>query len=248
MTETIETYPFDADHFEVAFNAQPSADNPRLVYHRLRKPTFEELNDREGQIKYEMVELSSHKDEIQADDETANVRLWDKIIVSVKGYRGAGDWRELTDEEKAQMRPVHKTVAIRAMYAGSCEIEGDRDYVPIEPEIWTVRQKIGTKEDRPDYVVRHTLREPTEAERVKFRPSTTSYIKGARKMRVQIATRLKPYVELYDALIEGVEGATVGDRPFGELNRAQFLAAIDPMWKRQVIDCLTSALGAQLSD
>src|SRR5262252_9925236 len=125
----MQLYPFDADFTEVLFNARPNAENPNLVYHRLRKPTLEELNERESQIKYELVEINSREDEIQTDDEIANARLWDKICVAVKGYKGIDEWRELSPEEKAAMRPGHKTMAIRAMYAGSCEIEGDEDGV-----------------------------------------------------------------------------------------------------------------------
>lgn len=246
--EASKLYPFDLEFIAVSFNARPSGDKERLVHHRLRRPTFDELNEREGQVKYEMIALTSSKDELQTDDESANIRLWNKIVVAVRGYSGADDWRELSDEEKAQMRPSHKVMAVRGMYAGSCELEGDPDYVPIGPATWTVRQSVGANEDRPDYVVRHTLREPTEAERMKFKPSTTSYVRGARKLRVQVTTRLKPYAELYDALIERVEGATVSGRPFGGENRAQFLAAVDTMWKRQVVQCLMSALEAQLLD
>src|SRR5262245_333988 len=104
-------YAFDAEHYEVSFNARPNAENPAVVRHRLRKPTLAELIEREGLINYELVELNQREDEIRADDETANARLWDKIALAVKGYRGAGDWRELTPEEKAAMRPGHKVTA-----------------------------------------------------------------------------------------------------------------------------------------
>jgi hypothetical protein len=248
MTDQNKLYPFDVDSFAVEFNARPDAESPAIVSHRLRRPTFEELCDREGRIRYEMVSVTTSKDEIESDDTAANVWLWNKIITEVKGYDGADDWRELTEDEKARMSPAHKRTAVLGMYAGSCELEGDPHYVPIGPATWTVRQKFGTNEDKPDYVVSHALRAPTEAERLKFKPSTTSYVRGAKKMRVQITTRLRPYVELYDALVERVEGGTVNDEPFSAVNRAQFVAAIDPMWKRQVIQCLMSALEAQLLD
>jgi hypothetical protein len=142
-------------------------------------------------------------------------------------------------------------MAIRALYAGSCEIEGDEDSVSIGADTWTIRQNIGTDDENPDYVVRHILREPTEAERQKFKASAsrTSYVTGAKKMRVRVKTNLKAHADLYDALIVAIDHATVADRPFlGAENRSQFIAAIDPMWKRQIIQCLMSALEAQLSD
>ncbi len=247
MSETA-LYPFDADSFEVAFNARPTAENPTIVYHRLRKPTLQELIERESQITYELIELNSREDEIKSDDETANARLWDKIVLQVKGYRGFDEWREITDEEKAQMKPGHKVTAIRALYAGSCSIEGDEDGVSIGADVWTIRQEIGAGNE-PDFIVRHTLREPTEAERVKFKRSnsSTSYVKGAKKSQVRVRTNLKAYCELYDALIENVTGATVTDEYWSQRSR-DFLSAIDPIWKRQVIQTLMSALEAQLSD
>jgi hypothetical protein len=251
MPET-NLYEFDAEFINVGFNANPTAENPHIVYHKLRKPTLAELIEREGQIKYELVEISAREDELQADDEIANARLWDKIAVSVKGYRGADDWRELTDEDKAAMRAGHKTAAIRTMYAGACEIEGGDDPISIGADVWTVKQAIGVQKDAPDFVVQHILREPTEAERVKFKgaASSTSYVKGAKKSRVRVRTNLKAYVELYDALINLTIGGTVGGSEFGHTpkDKAAFLAAIDPVWKRQIIHCLMSALEAQLSD
>src|SRR5262249_39260557 len=246
MSET-NLYAFDADSFEVAFNARPNAENPAVVYHRLRKPTLAELIEREGQIKYELVEVNAREEEIRTDDETANARLWDKLILAVKGYRGAADWRELSPEEKSALRPGHKVMTVRALYAGSCQIEGDDDGVSIGADVWTVRQEIGAGAE-PDFIVRHTLREPTEAERIKFKQSSssTSYVKGAKKSQVRVRTHLKSYVELYDALLKIVEGGSINGFVGADLEL--FRAAIDPMWKRQIIQCLMGALEAQLSD
>src|SRR5262245_45648394 len=131
MTQANNLYAFDADSFEVAFNARPTSENPAIVYHRLRKPGLAELIEREGQINYWRVEISHREDEIRIDDETANARLWDKIVLAVKGYSRDGDWRELTAEEKAAMKHGHKVTAIRALYSGSCQIEGDEECVSI---------------------------------------------------------------------------------------------------------------------
>lgn len=243
-------FAFDEQIHEIAFNARPRAESPVLVYHRLRKPTSVELNDRESRIKYETVEVSSREDEIRVDDEAANIWLWNKIILAVKGYNGVDGWQELAEEQKTILNPNHKVIAIRAFYAGSCEVESDSDIVSIGPETWTVVQKIGADEDKPDFTVRHILREPTEAERVKFKrsASSTAYVRGAKKTQVRVTTRLRPYAELYDALMQDIDGATVNGESFIATNRAQFLAAIDPIWKRQVIQCLMSYIEAQLLD
>lgn len=249
MTEN-NLYAFDAPFTEVPFYARPNAEKPHVVYHRLRKPTLKELIDRESRITYEMVEVSSREDEIRADDEAANAIFWNAIALAIKGYRGADEWRDLTDEDRAAMRPGHKTAAIRTLYAGTCEIEGDEDGVSIGADTWTVKQGIGIK-DEPDFVIRHILREPTETERAKFKrtASSTSYVKGAKRAQVRVKTNLRAYVELYDALIQNVMGGTVGGNGlFTDGNFRQILPAIDPIWKRQVIQCLMATLEAQLSD
>jgi hypothetical protein len=250
MSETANLYPFDADPFEVQFNARPGADNPVIVQHRLRKPTLQELIERENLVEYQRVEISSREEQLQIDEEKANSRLWDRIALSVQGYRGADDWRDLTDEDKAIMRSSHKAMAIRAIYAGFCEVESEDDTISIGADIWTVKHGIGERRDNPDYVVRHVLREPTEAERVKFNrsASSTSHVKGAKKAQVRVRVNLKAHVELYDALIDRVEGATVGRSLFHDSDRAAFVRAIDPIWKRLVVQTLMNELDAQLSD
>lgn len=247
-TTEANLYEFAPDSIEVAFNARPGAENPSIVYHNLRKPTLGELIEREQQSKYEIVELTNREDAIEAEDDMANSRLWDKIAVSVKGYKGLDTWVILTDEQRSKMRIGHKATAIRAMYAGSCEIEGDEDGVSIGPDVWTVKHSIGPKKSAPDFIIRHYLREPTEAERAKFNrsSSSTSYVKGAKKQQIRIKTNLRAYVELYDALIEVVEGGTVNGN--ADATIAEFRAAIDPVWKRLIVQCLMANLEAQLSD
>src|SRR5262249_61941124 len=118
MSET-NLYAFDADSFEVAFNARPNAENPAVVYHRLRKPTLAELIEREGQIKYELVEVNQREEEIRTDDETATARLWDKLILAVKAYRDAPGCRELSPEEQTAFRHVLTMIAVHALSASS---------------------------------------------------------------------------------------------------------------------------------
>src|SRR5262245_26759735 len=110
-------FAFDDNEIIVSFNARPGAEKPQIVEHRLRKPTLQELIERESQIKYELVEMTSREDQIESDDDFANSRLWDRIALEVRGYRGNPDWMELSEGDRARMRAGHKTKAITAMYA-----------------------------------------------------------------------------------------------------------------------------------
>lgn len=249
-TEQAKIYAFDAEYIDVPIEVKLSAERSQILYHRLRRPTLQQLMDRESQVIYKATDISTREQEIESSEEAANARLWEKIVLKVKGYRGANDWVELTDEEKAQMRPGHKTAAIQALYAGSCEIEAAEEGIPIGAETWTVIQKIGLTYDAPDFVIRHILNEPTEEQRLKFKQkaSSTLNLKGAQKPQVRVQTRIKPHAELYDTLIQDVTGATVNGVEMGGSSRKDFLGSIDAIWKRLIIQTLMSALEAQISD
>lgn len=243
-------YPFDLEFCEVQFNARPGADTPTVVAHRLRKPTIAELVEREKAINLEIVETTAREEQIVTDDEAATCKLWNKLILEVRGYRGAQDWRPLADEEKAAMRPGHKTMAVRAMYAGSCAVEDEGVEIGIGADTWTVKQSIGISEEQPDYTVLHVLREPTESERNQFRRSASkvSFIRGSKRARTRINQDLTAFVKMYDALVVNVIGGTVGGKPFSECDRTQFLTAIDPTWKRLIVQTLMNAVEAALLD
>jgi len=243
-------YPFDAPSVDVQINARPGGENPVIVTHRLRKPTLVELLDREKAINLEIVEESPREERIVTDDEQATCALWDKIILEVKGYKGIPDFRALTDGEKATMRAGHKKTAILAMYAGSAQVVGDEDEVSLGANSWTIRQLVGPDQDKPLFTIDHTLREPSEAERAKFKrtASKVSFIRGAKRPRTKIGADLKAYVEMYDLLVTDIEGGTVKDKPLIESERSVFLAAIDPTWKRLIVQTLMAALEASLLD
>ncbi|HEY6401144.1 MAG TPA: hypothetical protein VI479_07030 [Blastocatellia bacterium] len=249
MTEANKPFEFDEDIHEISFAATTRKGETRTVHHRLRKPTLEELNERESQIKYETIKINPKEIEVRNDQRTADANLWGKIVQAVKGYKDADDWRELSDEEKSKFNGSHKSQAIQGLYAGQSKIEGDGDYVPIGPVEWTVRQEIGPNEE-PDFVVRHILREPTEDERLRYNriASSTRYVTGAKKEQAQVRTNLKAHIEVYNALIQNIKGATVAGMEFEISDRKQFLDAIDPIWKRDVIQCLMTNLEAQISD
>lgn len=244
-------YPFDEQLIEVQFNARPGAETPLVVAHRLRKPTLQELLEREQGVSLEIHEVSNREDTIVSDDEGANCRLWDKLILQARGYRGMADWTPLDDNQKAEMRPGHKSTAIRGMYAGTASVANDDDDgVSLSGDTWAIRHVIGADAENPQYEILHVLREPTEGERSKFKRAASSahIVRGGKKSRTKIVTSLKAFVELYDALVIDITGGTVAGQYLSHDNRAQFLAAIDPTWKRLVVQTLLNAIEAALLD
>lgn len=240
----MEPYNFDASEIIVEFNARPSAATPAIVAHKLRRPTLEELLARERASAYEMIEVEKNADEIRVDDEAANVALWEKVIVAVRGYGGA-DWQTLDDAQIKEMRASHKTTAIRGMYQAECDLLDDEGEITLSAQTWRILQTFGS-----GHTVTHTLREWTESERQRFKraSSSTRNVRGSRKAHVQVLNHLKAYVELFDALWQGCEGGAISGHGYTPESRGVFLAQIDPIWKQQIVRTLTGAMEAQLRD
>ena len=243
-------YPLDAEYIEVAFNARPGADRPVEVGHRLRRPTLLELQTREHETSLEIVETNAREEQIVTDDETANVNLWNKLILSINGYRGISDWKPISDQEKALMRPSHKTKAIQAMYLGTASVMAEEDEISLGSDTWIIRHLIGPNPEMPAYEIRHVLREPTETERLKYKRSASkvSFIRGAKRPRTKITQDLNAYVQIYDQLIQEMHGVTVQDKEWGQLDKSAFVAHLDPIWKRMVVLTLMNAIEAALLD
>lgn len=241
-------YSFDARQFDIAIEVR-RGDVTYHFAHRLRRPTLEELLERERAITYEVVEVDSRQDVIHFDVEAANARLWDRIAEAVQGYDfgdggAAEDFRPVQERERERMLGTHKSRVILGLYTDETE--------PIEDDGFSldsirIRQTFGTVAHS---AVIHTLRLPTEAERIKFkaRSTSTQFVRGARKRHETIRSDLKTFVGFYDLLLLDIQGGTVDGAGYSTAGRGPFLAAIDPMWKRSVVQSLVNSLEANLRD
>lgn len=242
---TAPLYPLDQTEITVEIKAGNTT-----LGHKLTRPTLAQLIEREGQIHYESESISDTEERINSDDEAANARLWDGCAVTVRGYRlgkadatPLTDWREITPELKAAIPSAHKATAIRALYQSVCEVEKDEDDgFTLGADEWTVKQIFGDP-DNPQFVIRHILRTPAESERREFkrRAAQISFSKGSRKQKTKVTTNLKAHVELYDGLLAGLDGTNNQDAHAAKV-------IIDPIWKRQVIDCLMRSFEASTQD
>lgn len=240
-------YPFDQSEIIVEFNARPGAKTPQWVSHRLRKPTLDELVTRERESDYEIHEIGKEFREVPGDNDP-NVNLWNKIALAVKGYGNAQDWHELTEDDKKAFLPGHKVNAIRALYAGDAVVSDDV-VVNFSGNSWKVILNIGPAAE-PAYAITFTLREPTEKERKHFdnTESVRGEKKGAKNRQIVVRTNLRSYVELFDAVITGIEGGVVNDQELTASNREHFLAQIDANWKRLVVVRYWQAISGSLQD
>lgn len=258
-TETTPLYPLDQKEIEVAIVA-----GKRTLGHKLTRPTLAQLVEREGQIHYESESISDSEERINSDDEPANARLWDACVVSVRGYRlGRADthpvemWREMTPELKAAIPSAHKAAAIRGLYQSACEIERDDEDegFTLGADAWTIKQVFGDP-DAPQFVIRHVMRTPAESERREFkrRAAQISFSKGQKRQKTRVTTNLKAHVELYDALLTELQGVNFDGQTWETFTAkikdqmGAMVSAVDPIWKRQVIDCLMRSFEASAQD
>jgi len=276
--EKAGVYQMDLDPFKIKINAFASADKQQELVHILRKPTFGEEEARERMMpliisdagKIDGAEASS----MSLDDEPANVRMYDKIAISVQGYaleRGSKPTDEEIDvnttlsvegEEKTvrELIPAsHKSAVITGLYPASYEVDfgGEEFYFALGGgREWKVRQEIGGKYKRedatlapPDYTVYYVFREPTQEERKKFRNQAISALtlrttSGNKDRR---STNLKVVSDLFDALIQTIEGATIAGTSI-DVRDKKHLALIPATFKKGAVIRLMNFLEADLSD
>lgn len=247
---------YPLDQRERIFAIEATGRNRTLtLYHKLRLPELGELVERDQQTPFETEEISSGEDRMTIDDEGANVRLWDKTCLQVRGYRfgknKADEWITVTSELAAQIPPGHKAAAMRGLDQVKFELEDDEEEgFALGATTYVVRQTFG------EYVIRHFLRAPTEAQRREFRRKATEtrFARGSRKIRTKVMTHIRVFADLYDNLLFDIDGVTVGGDPMnngamadGTL-RGLCLPLIDATWKRGAVDCLMRSLEASLSD
>jgi hypothetical protein len=252
-------YRFDEAEIYSRINVRPEATKPAYVTYKFRKPNLEELTEWAKSAVYQSTEINKRENESRYDDIAANVKLFNKIVLAVRGeWQSATDFRPLTDEQKERVKIDHKVAAVDGLYSSTCEIDYGDEEQEEEQELelmifggqqWTVRQRIGGDK----YTIVHILREPAEAERVRFKRTSTNttYLTGARKQQQTTRTNLKSYVELYDAVIVDVQGGTVDGYEMNDsraIERAKFIQQIDPVFKQLVIRKLMAAIEAEYQD
>lgn len=223
--------------------------------HVVRKPSVDELVARSKMLSYSSEDVSQRESKTDFDDSKANLRLYDAIIQRVSGYDfGDGldgkELRTLSEEQKAQLFSDHKKAVIRGLYNTTCERDAlARDTISMAGPTMRLRQEIGGKYE-PDFQIWHTLRLPDEAQRIRYdqRYLQRLIVKGSRKNQTMVTFNLRAAIEMYDALFESLEGATVNDQPFTPERKQEFLAALDPVFKEVVVNELMREAQSDLSD
>jgi hypothetical protein len=221
-------YDFSTSEHVIELNTRPSGA-PRIVRHKLRKPTFIELEARDRKQAAETI-TKGNEEFIESASSAPDLELWAKICTEAQGYLPNGEW--LKGDDLAKVPADHKLAAIRALYQAEYEVVNDDslDYFALDGVEVKVKQTLH------GFEIVHTLREMTEAERLEFEGKSyrASFVRGkGKETRTRIQGNLKAFVDLYNKLIQGVSGA---------------IGEADPIHKRGVINAMLAAQTAVLSD
>ncbi len=236
-------FPLNTPDYSVEINLRPGSDRPLWSRHTLRKPTLDELARRDSDTSVSMIE-HGHEEEIQAETDGPNIRLYDALFLRATGYKPNGE--VLEGSEAAKSIPVgHKLAVMNGLYLTDESVltdDDDSEFFDLE-KVGSVRikQGIGPGKVAPFELI-HTFREPTPKERRQYREAAGSVriIRG-RQQRTKVMSSLKGVVAIYDALILNVEGANGSDL---KAIREQ----LDPMLKSKAVAKAMTALDAALQD
>ena len=250
QTETEEapsTVLFPLDQREIVRELEVVYDEETKIalYHKLKWPDFDALNKRQRMISTKNEFLGGGKFRSQSDDGVAaNAWLWDQYATEVKGYEWDGinpeQWVKVTEALKAEIPSEHKSEAVVELLASEYETERPKGkgYV-LGAVTYRIKQTYGP------YAIWHVFNKPSEKDRrdISRKSRETQNQPGATRLKTEIFTNLKPFVDLYDKLFVRLEGVT-GEDP----NVAQRKDLVSAIWKQGVIDELITSFEAPRRD
>ena len=253
-----ESYQLDVPYREVEFTVQGRFK----VSHRLQKPKFHQLKEREKQIRNEAVTVSKEEIKSVYSEREANVWLWEELATHIKGYDigdgGGEDWREAHMLKRA-IPNAHKIAAVEKLYAIQAKLpergedEEAGGFKLVGASDVEVILEIGSEKE-PDFVIYHRLRTPSESEWSKYLGANSEVREvrtpGSREKqrRVKVIKNLSADVELYNSIFQEVRGAQAGGAEYTPEKRELFLQEIDALHKQVVIQALGEHFAVELGN
>lgn len=227
------------------------------VFHRLRRPTQRELQARDDSQPYRSQDIGNDEEQVLADTSgRPDVRLYDLLVLGTKGYQKNVAEGQTDDERSAALAaipPQHKIDMVRSILAVQSEVVYDdaedevvETFLFGDGATYRVKSELG---DQGQFVVFSTMNEPTQRQIEAYTAGATKFTleKGQRKPVTKITVSIAPAVELYDKLVESIEGLTVNGEPL-DVNDERQLALVDPYMKRSVVDALMKETRLQMGN
>ncbi len=183
------------------------------LVHRFNRPKLTNWNDYLRDLKPGFV-LSEEKGWAAKNDEAlASSNLWDATIVEVEGYKGADapDW-------KKKIPVNHKMTGVKflqdvwvedSLSGGDAKDDDGNAVFDLEADSRTIILAATSDGFKFDRLV-HVLRIPSADQEIRFERTRIHYIRQTGDSnRVISPPRLRKMAELYDELIESVEGYAI---------------------------------------
>jgi hypothetical protein len=217
---------------------------PVSVTHFFRPLTIGDWLEYERALDTRIVE-SDDQSEMRTQAVIAAERLWDAAALRVNGYGAPassavqGELCERFPADWKQKVPLqHKAAAVRGLQQAATSepdepvagaaYEFDPDYVRIEIE--------AAQSGETHSGLVHCLRRPAPEDLKRFSQITSAaiWLRGAKQPTTLLPSRLKPLCDLYDRLIQSIEGYSGIDGS----DAAAVRRAMDPVHKKVVIQSL----------
>lgn len=186
------------------------------LVHTFKRPTLNQWSDYLRDLKPGFI-LSEDKGWAAKNDESfAASEMWNELVVGVKGYRGKAGW--LDGDWKKKIPVKHKMTGIQFLQdvwvedsqeGGNEKDDEGKAVFDLEADTRTVilaGTSDGFKFDR----LAHILKVPLPEQEIRFERTRIHYIRqSGDSNRVISPPRLRKMAELYDELIESVEGYAI---------------------------------------
>lgn len=204
--------------------------------HTLSRPSAQMMIEREDELQSEIPiakDGSFTLPDATASEET-DAKYYDRIVIRTEGYKGA-------------IPVAHKAAAFQGLFRREIYLDPGSDIFADEV---TILEEIGSG-DEPDFTIRHTLRQPTEAELKKCRQANA----GGRlapdkrgRQKLVTSSNLRSAMRYYNTWLVRLDGASAGGNGFSPDRRDEFIGLVDPLIQRKVVNVLVDELTGGLLD
>lgn len=239
---------FDLSLKECFFKVrQVSGDRKILLTHVFRLPTFEDwVSYNEGTMQ---VGLSKGRDTVEVSDvlQERDAALWEDLIIRTEGYVVSGKPLMDLEDWKERIPLPHKLQAVSGFFIfDRSDVPEDASLISeetfdLEDSSTSLRFAVIQNFKKMDIVF--YMKTPGTKDHLRFSRITSKMQLVRTKKRgesaIKVPTNLRPFVELFDKLVEKVEGFIFEKKDLME--QKDWQAKLDAFHKRGVVQELFTA-------
>lgn len=239
---------FDLSTKECFFKVrQVHGDRKILLTHVFRLPTFEDwLEYNEGTTQ---VGLSKGRDTVEVSNvlQERDTQLWEDLIIRTEGYTVSGKPLMELENWKERVPLPHKLQAVSGFFIfDRSDVPEDASLISEDTydlEEGSVGLRFGVIQNFKKMDVTFYMKTPGTKDHIRFSRITSKMQLVRTKQRgvsaIKVPTNLRPFVELFDQLVEKVEGFIYEKKDLME--QKDWVAKLDAFHKRGVVHELFTA-------